>query len=71
MKLCKDCKHCEPRPYKNGPIRKFLFGVDYEFAKCGAPPFADLVTGEAGAFCDLLRQNNDECGEDGKLWEAK
>jgi hypothetical protein len=67
MKLCKDCKYCEPI------VTHFLWiaSVNYKHAKCKAPGNIDLVTGKGGKFCDLERQYITNCGKEGKLWEAK
>lgn len=74
MKLCKDCKHCEPASYAIGK-KYLLFGPmvvrSYEYAKCKAPPYANMVTGAGGGYCDLVRRFERECGKEGDLWEPK
>lgn len=68
MKLCKDCKHCEP------VVTKVLWmnSVDYQYAKCKSSKSINLVDGSGGKFCDIERNYDYQtaCGREGKLWEA-
>lgn len=65
MKFCKDCKH-----YRENVHHVFAFITmkgSPEFSKCAA--FPNLVTGEAGRFCDIERDSTGLCGEEGRLWD--
>jgi hypothetical protein len=74
MKLCRDCKHCEPELYNSwfglGPVRE-----DWRDAKCKLVNYKDpqrLVTGDSADHveCIIVRQS-EYCGPEGKLFEAK
>jgi hypothetical protein len=71
MKLCRDCKHCEPA------VTNFLWfkDIDYKYAKCKAPHAINLVDGSGGSFCRIERQKylhlQEICNVEGKYWEAK
>ncbi len=65
VKLCKDCRHCQP--YTDGKEENRL-----QLATCGSEQAAviNLVDGSTSQkFCESMRLGS--CGVDAKLWEAK
>ena len=64
MKLCKDCKHFRPFVYHV----LFFKMTRNQYAKCAAKP--DPIDGEPKAFCDIERMKYNDCGPEGKKWEA-
>jgi hypothetical protein len=70
MKLCKDCKHCEPN------VIKFLWfkSLSFKYAKCKRPDALSLVDGTSITECYLDRRYSalpEVCGVYGKYWEQK
>lgn len=67
IKLCKDCKFCEPYPTD---IEDARFGL----AKCGrSAAIHDVVSGvERRRFCETERALNtgEACGPDGQFFQA-
>jgi len=66
MKICKECKWCEPQP-----ILKFFdwtLGISYPLSRCKHPKLVDPVTGGGGKFCSIAREFN-HCKPD-TMWEA-
>lgn len=73
MKLCKDCKHCLVHTYKGSGFFPRTIEA-WRFATCTL--FPNKVTGgkhhfEGGTLCKMARANDDLCGNNAKLWEAK
>jgi hypothetical protein len=75
VKLCKDCKHCEPELYHKwlffGPLKE-----DFERARCSMMEYfspLSRVTGkkQRNPKCWIARARDDACGPEGKLFEAK
>lgn len=67
MKLCKDCKYAE--------VQGFVFKTVGIYSRCLNPDVNRenaefLVNGKRGGLCQNVR-HSDECGFDGKRWEAK
>ena len=66
MKLCKDCKHCQPND------EWLSDGYQLRYALCGNRP--SPVTGIGRIKCRDERRGSwffDTCGTEGKYWEAK
>lgn len=65
-KLCKDCKHFVR---DQDPVARIFKSLFLKYAKCGLTE--DLVTGAPETFCSIERKDYNECGVDGRNWEAK
>lgn len=66
MKLCKDCKHCEPLRYIDPEAECF-----HPSATCRS---VNLVTGQEWQHqrdCSTMREEGFKCGPDGKLFEPR
>jgi hypothetical protein len=62
MKLCKNCRHAEPRT---------VFWKCHH-PQCVYPPKVNVVTGRTETHtmsCESARSRSMPCDEDGKLWE--
>lgn len=83
MKFCRGCRHFESKEWiERFQIKRWFRPaewkeVNYGPILCCRAPAYDLVTGDnlnpRGAFgCNYRRTTqNDDCGPEGKLWEAK
>jgi hypothetical protein len=78
IKLCKDCKFCEPQVHTRGLIFRRK-DVDYRFAQCGSwlggKPRVDLVSGEPLSpkqwYCETQRSGFGECGARARYFEPR
>jgi hypothetical protein len=75
MKLCKDCKYCQPM--QTGLSSKVTAPL-YEYAKCGNVKTGDakvLVDGNSSVYCHEMRRKSrwftPKCGPKGNWFEAK
>jgi hypothetical protein len=64
VRLCRDCAHLRRETSR---ILFFTVYGSWMFSKCAA--FPDVVSGEAGKFCDIEREFGTKCGPEGKLWQ--
>lgn len=63
MKLCKDCKWFDKAQGVGG------FGF---WSVCRNPSVSqDHVWGTPSELCELARQDDDQCGPEGKHWEQR
>lgn len=72
IKLCKDCKFCQPRIEGI-----FIKRKTYKYATCSHPDVLDgdgLVSGKSQKFCNNERTRAfkiiNKCGSDARLFEA-
>ena len=66
MNFCAQCKYFVAHPY-NESLHQCAH------PKTRKPEMLNRVTGKTFSpigFCDLERQYNGPCGQDGRLWEA-
>jgi hypothetical protein len=75
MNFCKDCKWLETK-YQETSIWPWVKPeVSYDYARCGNPKVQQggdyFVDGRGDAYAALSRQRKEDCGPEGRYWEAQ
>ena len=78
MKLCKDCKWCEPDATFNTLFLNRVTYSSWRFAHCARTGTQDPITGmmrvlDTMAYCSTERssENAERCQQEAKYWEPK